>query len=185
MSILLFFTILISCVYPVNERMMNLSQNDHKYLKKMIKRSSDLECSNELEEIHAFYIFNIAYNVNITKSDFKDPSSLYNKVKLVDIKGSPFPDNIALLLNNKKEVRYCFFNTQGFCSATESIEEKIMKYTIEAGGHYAMHILGSNISIFLMEKDNELQVMDLRDGSLKVKPMHDFLDCCWKDFFPH
>lgn len=172
------------CTSSVKERLLDLSQNDEKYLKKMIRESSELECHERLKDHKAFYIFNLSYDGKIDQSDFSDLQTLYKKLQLVDIKGSPFPDNTAVIMS-KNEVKYIFFNLQGFCRTTESIQEKVMRYTISKGGKYAIHILGSNISIYLTEIDGQMRVLDLRDGNLKVTEMKEYIDCCWNDFFPN
>ena len=100
------------------------------------------------------------------------------------MKGSSFPDHTALVKVGN-EVKYTFDNLRGFCSSSVSIPEKVMQYALEHRVTYAMHILESNISMYIVDVKGNLKVLDLRDGNLRAIQADQFVDCCWDDLFPH
>lgn len=184
--------LLLSCllgdIHPgkdVSACLDSLAQNNEKYVSKLQKKAKKLFCFEKGESYKAFFIFYLSLEGVPEKDLFTNRDTLFHHLNIVKTRDSGFPDNMALLRNSKGEIKFSFSNMRGFCAGgVKSQDELVMDYAFKNGADYAFHVLGSNISVFFVEVNNAIKVIDLRDGKMDVWDMEDYIQCCWDSLFP-
>lgn len=188
-SIVLIITCFLGNVSPsddVSVYLDSLTQRRSEYVNKLEKKAKKLACSKkETEDYDAFFIYYLNFERPPAKAYFTSRDVLFQNLRITQSKGSKFPANRALLYDKKREVKFSFSNMIGYCTgAAKSFDELVMDYAFENNAPYAFQIMDGNISIYFLIVNDELKVIDLRDGILDVTDLEDFTQCCWSSLFP-